>query len=201
MCGGHGILCPPSEKVGGHVSRVPHQIAPMVHHNTSLNTFWTRIVWFQPKQDSDRIGITFFKNRIGSDSKKPLCQGWPTFWFHAPIFFTLISDAPQTLLPYNPLKCVVLWTYFEVIITCFYLKNICLILYNKHIKKQGRTQGGGLGLTSPPWAWYFTKAYLPAQRRLTVFAYFLLVNLSTYCKYHRINLHANFKEHCKRAKK
>ena len=28
--GGHGILCPPpSEKVGGHVPRVPHQIAPM----------------------------------------------------------------------------------------------------------------------------------------------------------------------------
>jgi len=29
--GGHGILCPPlSKKVGGHVPRVPHQIAPMV---------------------------------------------------------------------------------------------------------------------------------------------------------------------------
>jgi len=40
---------------------------------------------------------------------------------------------------------------------------------------QGRTQGGvGVGV-----AWYFTKSSLPAQRRLTVFAYFLLVNLST----------------------
>jgi len=27
--GGHDILCPPSEKVGGHVPRVPHQIVPM----------------------------------------------------------------------------------------------------------------------------------------------------------------------------
>ena len=67
---------------------------------------------------------------------------------------------------------------------------------------QGRTQGGGLGLTPlPPWAWYFTKSSSPAQRRLIVFAYFLLVNLSTYCKYHGINWHANFKEHCKWAKK
>jgi len=48
---------------------------------------------------------------------------------------------------------------------------------------------------------YFAKILLPAQRRLIVFAYFSLVNLLTYCKYHRINLHANFKEHCKWAKK
>jgi len=60
---------------------------------------------------------------------------------------------------------------------------------------------GGVGVKTPPWAWYFTKTLLPAQLRLTVFAYFLLVNLSTYCKYHRINLHANFKKHCKWAKK
>ena len=29
-------------------------------------------IWFQPKQDSDRIRISFLKNRIGSDSKNPL---------------------------------------------------------------------------------------------------------------------------------
>ena len=35
--GGHSILCsPPSEKVGGHVPRVPHQIAPMVLRNLFL---------------------------------------------------------------------------------------------------------------------------------------------------------------------
>ena len=68
-------------------------------------------------------------------------------------------------------------------------------------RTQGRTQGGGVGVKTPPWTWYFTKTLLPAQRRITVCAYFLLVNLSTYCKYHRINLHANFKKHCKRAKK
>jgi len=43
---------------------------------------------------------------------------------------------------------------------------------------QGRTQGG-VGVNPPPWALYFTKTLLPAQRRLIVFAYFLLVNLST----------------------
>ena len=32
---------------------------------------------------------------------------------------------------------------------------------------------------TPGWAWYFAKTLLPAQRRLIVFAYFLLVNLST----------------------
>jgi len=63
-------------------------------------------------------------------------QGWPTFWFHAPIYFILNSDAPHKhSLPFSPLKRVVIWTYFEVIITYFYLKNICFILYNKHINK------------------------------------------------------------------
>ena len=28
---------------------------------------------------------------------------------------------------------MVIWTYFEVIITYFYLKDICFILYKKHI--------------------------------------------------------------------
>jgi len=37
-----------------------------------LDTFRLRIVGFHPKQDSDWIRISFFKNRIGSDSKKPL---------------------------------------------------------------------------------------------------------------------------------
>ena len=42
----------------------------VVHHDTLLDSFRIQIVWFQPKQDSDRIRISFLKNRIGSDSKK-----------------------------------------------------------------------------------------------------------------------------------
>ena len=37
---------------------------------------------------------------------------------------------------------------------------------------------GGWGW-NPPWDWHFTKTLLRAQGRLIVFAYFLLVNLST----------------------
>ena len=37
---------------------------------------------------------------------------------------------------------------------------------------------GGVGV-NPPLSLIFTKTLLPAQRRLIVFAYFLLVNLST----------------------
>jgi len=37
-----------------------------------LDTFRLRIVGFNPKQDWDWNRISFFKNRIGSDSKKPL---------------------------------------------------------------------------------------------------------------------------------
>ena len=33
------------------------------------DSFRIQIVWFQPKQDSDRIWISFFINKIGSDSK------------------------------------------------------------------------------------------------------------------------------------
>jgi len=66
---------------------------------------------------------------------------------------------------------------------------------------------GGTRPPCPPpncahaWDSYFPKTLLLAQRRLIVCAYFLLVNLSTCCKYHGMNLHANFKEHCKWPKK
>jgi len=42
----------------------------VVNHNTLSDGFRIRIAWFQPNQDSDRIRISFFKNGIGSDSKK-----------------------------------------------------------------------------------------------------------------------------------
>jgi len=61
-----------------------------------------------------------------------------------------------------------------------------VIFFGKHIYKtsvsdQERAQGGGVEVNAPNplRAWYFTKTLLPAQRRLIVFAYFLLVNLST----------------------
>ena len=44
----------------------------VVHRNTLSDSFGIRIVWFQPKQDSDRIRISLFKNSIGSDSENPL---------------------------------------------------------------------------------------------------------------------------------
>jgi len=50
-------------------------------------------------------------------------------------------------------------------------------MQSKASNLQGRTQVG-FGV-KPPWAWYFTKTLLPAQKKLDVFAYFLLVNLST----------------------
>ena len=44
----------------------------VVHRNTPSDSFRIRMVWFQPKQNSDRIRISFSKNRTGSDSKKTL---------------------------------------------------------------------------------------------------------------------------------
>ena len=35
--GGHGILCPPTWKKGGHILRVPHQIAPMDITNSQVD--------------------------------------------------------------------------------------------------------------------------------------------------------------------
>jgi len=52
-----------------------------------------------------------------------------------------------------------------------------------------------------PMSSIFYKSLLPAPRRLIVFAYFLLVNLPTQCKYHGINLHITFKEYYKWVKK
>jgi len=39
----------------------------VVHEITLSDSFWIWIVWFQPKQDSDRISL--LKNRTGLDSK------------------------------------------------------------------------------------------------------------------------------------
>jgi len=43
-----------------------------------------------------------------------------------------------------------------------------------------RAYARGVAVTPLLWAWYFTKKFLSAQRILTVFAYILLVNLSSY---------------------
>jgi len=66
----------------------------VVHHNTLSDSFRIWIVWFQPKQDSDQIRISFFKNRIGSDSEKSLSDH---LWFGYPYlirlsFFEIPSD-------------------------------------------------------------------------------------------------------------
>ena len=47
-----------------------------------------------------------------------------------------------------------------------------------HLLHKGRTQGEGFGFNPPPLSIIFYKTLLPTQRRLIVFAYFLLVNLS-----------------------
>jgi len=62
---------------------------------------------------------------------------------------------------------------------------------------RAHARGSWLGLNPPE----FDVLLLTAQRRLIIFAYFVLVNLSTYCKYHGMNVYANFKEHCKWDKK
>jgi len=53
---------------------------------------------------------------------------------------------------------------------------------NEYVKKwsaKGVRKRGGVGVNPPPLCLIFYKLLLPAQRRLIVFAYFLLVNLST----------------------
>ena len=48
-----------------HEAKQTAQKMHVVHHNTLSDSLRIRIVWFQPKQDSDRI--LFFKNKVGSD--------------------------------------------------------------------------------------------------------------------------------------
>jgi len=57
----------------------------------------------------------------------------------------------------------------------FHLPYFCI----PSVKLTPYANTSGLGLKPLPWAWYFTKSLLPLQRKLIVFAYFLLVNLST----------------------
>ena len=65
------------------------------HHNTLSDSVWIRIVWFQQKQDSDRIQISFFKNRIGSDSKNPLSDH---LWYAACVLCCVLVAVLLTLL-------------------------------------------------------------------------------------------------------
>jgi len=49
----------------------------------------------------------------------------------------------------------------------------------------------------PPLSLIFYKNVMTGAKEINYFRILLLVNLSTECKYHKMNLHANFKEHCK----
>jgi len=60
---------------------------------------------------------------------------------------------------------------------------------------------GGVGDKLPPLQFDIYKIFITCAKEMKCFRILLLVNLSTSCKYHGISLHANFKEHCKWAKK
>jgi len=76
----------------------------VVHHNTPSNSFQIRIEWFQPKQDSDRMQILFFINRIWSDSKKSLSEH---LWWLGSLRFQRASVASLAVFPR-------IWAYFFV---------------------------------------------------------------------------------------
>jgi len=67
----------------------------------------------------------------------------------------------------------------------------------KAFKTQWRTQGG---LKTSRLSLIFNKKFY-LRKEDYCFPIHLLVNLSTYCKYHGRKLHANFKEHCKTGQK
>jgi len=77
----------------------------VVHHDTLSVSFRIRIVWFQPKEDSDQIRISFFINRIGSDNKKTLSDH---LWYttHVPLV-THIRDE-RTVKFFSP-SAVLIW--------------------------------------------------------------------------------------------
>jgi len=72
---------------------LPHQEKYTQHKIVCCASYYTfgsfriQIVWFQTKQESDRIRISFFKNKVGSDSKNTLSDH---LWSGAS-FFTLYS--------------------------------------------------------------------------------------------------------------
>jgi len=66
---------------------------------------------------------------------------------------------------------------------------------------KGVRKGVGFGGLKPPLSLIFYKNFITCAKEIKCFAKFLFINLLTYCKYHGMNMHANFKEHCKWAKK
>jgi len=63
-----------------------------MNYNTLLDSYRIRIAQFQPKQESVRIRVLFFKNRIGSDSKNPLSDH---LW-HTDIFWAVLHSEPSS---------------------------------------------------------------------------------------------------------
>jgi len=74
-----------------------------------------------------------------------------------------------------------------------------------HLVHGTRKFGKGKGVRKvglpPHLSLIFCENFISCAREINCFRIILFVNLSTKCKYHGMNLHANFKEHCKWAKK
>jgi len=67
-----------------------------------LDSFRIRIEWIQPKEESDWIRISFFKHRIGSDSKKTLSDQLCTI--REKFLKVNLSLAPDGVLTYEKSK-------------------------------------------------------------------------------------------------
>jgi len=69
-----------------------------------------------------------------------------------------------------------------------FLLALKLVTVSKGVRK------GGLGLNRLSLIFY--KNFITCTEEINCFRILFAVNLSTYCKYHRMNLHANVKAHC-----
>jgi len=81
----------------------------VVHHDTLLESFRIRILWFQPKQDSDQIRISFFKNRIGSDSKKTTIRS-----SLLPSYACVIHVTGSAMHVWSLTRCVWEWRHYTI---------------------------------------------------------------------------------------
>jgi len=105
----------------------------VVHHNALFDSFRIQIRWFQPKQDSDRIRISFFKNRIGSDSKNPLSNhlwwlGLPPyvpFWPGQSLFKSFVPASPSV----NQKSRLGILSNLRVLEHCFVFYQNALFLF------------------------------------------------------------------------
>jgi len=98
-----------------------------------------------------------------------------------PISYKMVTNVVLARSIAGDLYLRFLWKRFALYTCLFHSQSFQQVYHNiaASVATKGVRKGGGVGINPPPLSLIFYKNFITFARRLSVFAYFLLVNLST----------------------